>query len=115
MSIYSNTVAIASDWAAILTSLVATSGYGKFLYDKRRRRTKLEHYLKTQKPNGKSDKKGQHSILHLVAELGMSENHIYEASFNSVKISRKMRVDDKTGLASDVLFEWVGPIMKRRL
>ena len=108
MNNFAGTVAVAADLAAILTSIVAVIGYGRYEYDKCLRRSKLEQYLKLQKSDGELIGKGQRSILHLMAKLGMSESQVYEASFKSKKISRAMKANDETRLVSDILFEWIG-------
>ncbi len=109
MNCYSAAIQLIADAAAILTSIIVIFGYSKYQYDKCLRRSKLEDYLKAEKSNGESSNRGQRSIMHLVAELGMSEDQIYEASFKSTRISRKTKVDQSTGLVSDILFEWKMP------
>jgi len=103
-SVYLKWLAIGGSWAAILTVVIAYFGYGKFLWDRRRRRLRLEEYLKNEKANKKD--KGQRSILHLVAHLGMTDAEILQASFQSNHVARRLGKDKQTGMASAILFEW---------
>ncbi|MCB1521768.1 MAG: hypothetical protein KDJ37_14500 [Hyphomicrobiaceae bacterium] len=89
--------------AATATAIVASFGYLHYRYDQRRKRLKLESYLKTRK---QSEKTWQHSILHLTAKLSMSEAEILNASFASPNIRRLIAMDNETGLASQLLLEY---------
>lgn len=103
---YAECLEIVGNWAAIATALVAVIGYGRYICDKRARVNALESYLNTEKADDAN--KGQRTILHLIAKLGMTEAQILEASFSSEKITRKLVKDDKTGLSTEILLEWVG-------
>ena len=59
--------------------------------------------LKAEKAKRKD--KGQRTILHLIAKLGMTESQILEASFRSGKIARRVAEDNKTERASEILLE----------
>ncbi|MGJ8572714.1 MAG: hypothetical protein ACSHXI_18655 [Hoeflea sp.] len=103
---YYQLVAVAGGWAAILTAIVAVFGYGKYLFDQHRRKMRLIEYLKSEKQ--KNEDKGQRTILHLIAKLGMTEAQVLEASFQSGKITRRLSKDGNTGRANEILLEWVG-------
>jgi hypothetical protein len=109
MTHYSHFLEVVGNWAAIATAIVAVLGYCKYLCERRGRRTKLEEYLESRKREATSQgKKGQHTILHLISKLGMSESQILEASFQSSKIERVVKQNDDTGFASTILLEWKG-------
>lgn len=90
--------------ASILTAIVAAWAGGYYWYARCTKQKRLEAYLKSEKqinPDGKT-----HSIVHLMAELGMTEAEILEASFNSKHIVHRTRKDTDTGLAAELLFEY---------
>ena len=103
---YSELIAILGSWAAIFTSVVAIIGYGSYLFSGWARRFALERYLKGEKEVGLD--RGQRSILHLIANLGMTEAEILTASFQSNKIIRRLKTGDDTNLATGILLEWRG-------
>lgn len=90
--------------AAILTAIIAVLGYGAYRWDQRKKRKKMEEYLKAEKDAGKG--RGQRSLLHLMANVGMTEAELIQASFRSNHIERKIAPDDKTGRAVSLLLEW---------
>ena len=90
--------------AAILTAVIAVFGYGKYQWDAKTRRKKLESYLKSEKEKGGNQ--GQRSTLHLMARLGLTETEILHASFSSKHISRRVAKDPETNRAEALLFEW---------
>ena len=90
--------------AAILTAMVAVFGYGYYRFDQWHKRHRLENYLKSEKENAAD--RGQRTLLHLMAKLGMTEAELLQASFRSKHISRKISPDDKTGRAEALLLEW---------
>ena len=102
---YTNYITLGGSWAAIFTALVAVFGYGKYLFEQRGRRRRLERYLKREKAKAG---RGQRSTFHLIAKLGMTEAEILKASFQSKRVVRRVGVDKETGLANAILFEWDG-------
>ncbi len=50
--------------------------------------------------------RGQRSLLHLMANVGMTEAELIQASFRSKHIKRKIAPDNKTGRADALLLEW---------
>ena len=90
--------------AAILTAAVAAVGYSLYRWDHRKKREKLEAYLKAEKAKGTD--RGQRTILHLIAELGLTESEILHASFVSDHIDRRIAPDPKTNRATELLLEW---------
>ena len=97
---------IVSDIAAILTAAVAGWAGLYFWIDIRGKRQRLEAYLKQVKDTAKDDDKGQRSILHLMARLGLTEAEILHASFRSSRIKRTLAADKDTGRADAMLLEY---------
>ena len=89
--------------AAILTAIIAVFGYGAYRWDQSRKRQRLESYLKVEKTKDKD--RGQRSLLHLMAEVGMTEAELIQASFRSKHIARKIAKDEETGRADALLLE----------
>ena len=83
--------------AAILTAIVATGAASYYWCDRRQKRVKLEDYLKSEQkvPGGNT----QHTVLHLMAELGLTEAEILHACFQSTHIKCLIRKNLETGLA----------------
>ena len=98
---------ISSILTLILTAVGATVGlWGYFSYRLTffQKRRKLEQYLEEQK--SKSTGKGQQSLLHLVRNVGLTEDEIIQISFKSKKIERRIK-EDEEGYAKSLLFEYV--------
>ena len=100
---YSRVLEITSHWAAILTAGVAVWAYCRYLGERRQKRKRLETYLKAEKEAGKD--KGQRTVLHLVAHLGMTETEVVDAAFRS-KCTRRVVSTDEKGHASALMFEY---------
>ena len=100
---------IAAHVSAIATFLIAAGGYFIYRYDFRNKRKKLENYLQNSR-NRASDsgqgKKGQHTVIHLMKEVGLTEAEILQASFKSKKIKRFSIVDKQTNRALGLLFAY---------
>ena len=99
-----NNLGTIASFAAIITAIVALFGYGTYRWDQCGKRRRLENYLKSEKAIG-SDQ-GQRSLLHLMANVGMTEAELIQASFRSKHIERKIAKDDETGRADALLLEW---------
>lgn len=97
---YSQRLEIIAHWSAVLTSVVALSAYGLYLYERRQKRVRLEKYLKLEKETGAGE--GLRTLVHLSARLGMTETELVDAAFRSKHIIRKVSVD-KAGHASKML------------
>lgn len=91
--------------ASILTAIVAVALFVGYLAARRKQRRRPEEYLRDEKLNGKDG--GVRTILHLVANLGISEKDIVEASFRSKAISRTVSAD-LMGRASRLMLEYTG-------
>jgi hypothetical protein len=102
---YTQLLAIAAQWAAILTALVAVLAYGRYLNERRKKRRKLEAHLKAARDRGVDH--GQRTVLHLMSRLSMSESDVLDAAFRSKHIRPAVSVDDQTGHAKALLFEYV--------
>lgn len=88
--------------AAILTAIIAVWAYGRFLWERRQKRIRLETHLRGEKSRADN---GQRTVLHLVAHLGMSEAEIVDAAFKSKVIRRLVSVDEQ-GRADRLLLEY---------
>ena len=99
----SDTLEVVAQLAAIFTALVAVLAYGGYLLDRGRRRRELEDYLKRQKQAGRD--KGQRTLLHLIAKMGMTEAQIMDAAFRSPHI-RRVVGSDSQGRADVLLLEY---------
>lgn len=93
-----------ANWATILTAGVPAGGYGLYQWRIFNKRTKLEAYLKQEKEKGTD--KGQRSILHLMAKVGLTETEILKASHSSKHIIQRVTSDPKTSRADTLLFEY---------
>ena len=100
---YLRILEVASHWAAILTAVVAVSMSGWYFCQRSRKRRRLEDYLKAEKETGRD--KGQRTVLHLVAELGMTETEVVDAAFRS-KCIRRVVIRDKEGRANRLMLEY---------
>lgn len=100
---YPDTLSIVSDWAAILTAVVAIFAYGMYHCDQRSKRRTLEKHLKAEKD--RSGNEGKRTILHLMGHLSMTEAEVLSASFRSKKI-RSFFVTDSKGRADALLFQY---------
>ena len=102
---YQSLLGIASDWAAILTAAVATLAYGRFLLAQHRRKRALELYLREEKLMGVDE--ARRTILHLMANLSMTEAEVLHAGFQS-KLVRAVPGVDEQGRAVRLYFEYTG-------
>lgn len=102
---YLDGLTIAADWAAILTAAVATFAYGRFIWGQRKRRSLLESYLREEKLMRHDE--GRRSVIHLMANLAMTEAEILAAAFQSKLITTVPGIDEN-GKASRLLFEYDG-------
>lgn len=89
--------------ASILTALVATLAACYYAWDRRRKREKLENYLREAKAENPA--RHTYTVLHLMAQLGLTESEILNASFSSCHIVRKEHVNRDTMLTDQILFE----------
>ena len=89
----------AANIAAVITAVVATLAYGRFLYERCQKRQRLEAYLKG------DAQRGGRSLLDLAATLGMTETEIMDAAFRSQHIRRTVTTD-LMGSPSKMLLEY---------
>ena len=90
--------------AAVATFLIAAFAYFHYRLDRWRKRRKVENYLKAEKEEAKD--RGQRSVLHLMAKLGLTEAEILNASSQSSHIARRIATDPETNRAEALLFEY---------
>ncbi|KZM50183.1 hypothetical protein [Labrenzia sp. OB1] len=103
---YNEGLGIVANWAAILTAVVATTAYGRFLYQQIRQRRALENHLRSEMGAGRDS--GKRTVLHLMAALSLTEAEVLSAAFRSRKISPAIITDTK-GRADGLLFVYDGP------
>jgi hypothetical protein len=96
---------LGADVAAILIAIVAVWAYGRFLWSQRRRRTALEHYLREEKLMGVDE--GRRTIMHLMANLSMTEADVLQAGSQSDLVMTAPGVDEE-GRAVRLYFEHAG-------
>ena len=93
---------VIANLASILTAIVAAGAAIHYWCDARSKQKRLENYLRA--AHDKNPDKCTHTMVHLMAELGMTEAEILHASFASDSIAHKTRTDQETGLAAQLLF-----------
>jgi len=94
--------------ASILTAIIVVITIVYYFGDRISKRKRLEKFLQGERLY--NPKHNPHTTLHLIAELGMTEEEIFRASSDSPNITRKTVKDRSSGLAKDILFEYVdGP------
>jgi hypothetical protein len=98
------------DWldhvATIATAVVAVWAFGAYRWGRWKKRVMLEEYLSKERPRGRYGiDTGQRTIIHLMAELRMSEAEILEAAFKSRKILIFRTTDPQTGRSDGILFQ----------
>jgi len=90
--------------AEVLTAIVAAIAAVYYWCDQREKRVRLEDYLRKEKSENPAQK--THTVLHLMANVGLTEDEILKASFRSKHIHRRIHSNRDTGLADDILFEY---------
>lgn len=90
--------------ASIVTALVTASAALYFCRDKCLKGKRLENYLRNEKTSAGAA--NAHTIIHLMAKLGLTEAEVLHASFKSRHIVQKVRADSNSGLAAAILFEY---------
>lgn len=96
----------ASDLASILTAIAALAAWIYYLWGKISKRLRLEQYLRDAKANAAEGKKGQRTIIHLMAACGLTEAETLDAAFRSKRIKRPVWADPETGRAEGILLEY---------
>ncbi len=77
--------------------------------DRRRKRILLENYLRAESLNATNGRTGLHNIVHLVVKLGLTEDELLTASFQSRRVIRMAPVDRDLKEISDVLLGYQDP------
>lgn len=95
-------VNVIADACAILTAIIAVWFFIRVKCGENDKLAKVENYLKAEKAAAQSGDKGQRSILHIIAKVGLSEQEILKASFQSKHIRRLLK-SDKDGYAAAIL------------
>lgn len=92
--------------AAIATAAVAIWAWCYFRLGRWQKRLRLETYLRDGALSAEPGCQGAHSLVHLIAELGMSEGEVMDAAFRSSKIERLRHSDPETGLATHIMLAY---------
>jgi hypothetical protein len=90
--------------ASIVTPVLGGLAYLRFQRERDKKQERLESYLKNEKQENPDRR--THTILHLMAHVGLTEDEILRASFKSKHIRRTLHVDFNTGLADEILFDY---------
>jgi hypothetical protein len=110
---YADVLEITANWAAILTAIVATVAYISFAGAQWLRRRALEAHLREEKRSGHDN--GRRTVMHLMANLAMTEVEVLQAGFQSGKIKVVSGTDDQ-GRSVRLYFEYSGkdiPVPRR--
>jgi hypothetical protein len=101
--------------AGTLTAGVAVWAWGQYQFGRWSRQNRLEKYLEGEHP-GQRDQgdMGARTVLHLVAELKMSEAQIMEAAFRSDIIECVKVPDKQTGRTTEVMLKMKETNLPRR-
>jgi len=102
---YDDLLGVTANWAAILTAVIATVAYGRFLYAQASQRRALEKYLRSEKERAVDS--GRRTVKHLMANLSLTESEVLGAAFRSSKVDPAVSVNEK-GHADNLLFEYTG-------
>lgn len=102
---YESALETVANWAAILTALVATIAYWRFVCTQWARRAALERHLREEKLA--SQDLGRRTVMHLMANLAMTEAEGLHDGFQSKMISVASGVDEQ-GRAVRLYFEFCG-------
>jgi len=79
----------AAHWAAIFTAAVASAAYCQYQLARVKRRRRLEDHLRKEKQ--KKVDRGQRTLLHLTANLAMTESEVLDAAFTSKLVVRRVK------------------------
>lgn len=88
----------------IITGVLAIGTIAVYQWGMWSKQRELEKYLKAEKDGGGD--KGQRTVLHLMAHLGLTEDELLRASFRSGVIKRALAWDIN-GKATHILFEYM--------
>lgn len=99
-----NYLEIAANVAEILTAVVAGFAYIHYRLSQSRKRKRLEHYLRSERVS--NPKRRTHTILHVMAQVALTQEEVLRASFDSSHIDRLIHAHPDTGLADDILLRY---------
>ena|SRR5437764_15124068 len=98
--LFADACALLAAWFSLQTWLVV-------VVQKRRKRRKLEDYLKKEHPGQRdAGDQGARSMIHLMDELHMSESELLQAAFDSDHIDT-VRSNKDEGIAKHLLLKYV--------
>jgi len=99
-----NWLEMAANIAEVMTAIVAVGAYIHYRREQTRKREKLEQYLKAER--AANPNKHTHTILHVMAEVALTNDEVLRASFQSSHIEHVIHSDRDTGLADDILLRY---------
>jgi len=92
--------------AAIATAIVAVWAFAAYRFGNWKKQRMLEEYLAKERPGRRyAIDTGQRTIIHLMAELRMSEAEVLQAAFTSKKVVILRTQDPQTSLSNGMLFQ----------
>jgi hypothetical protein len=97
---------ILANVASIATALLAAFFFCQYHCRIRKKRIKLEEYLKNDKMAPKPGLTGKRTVVHLMGRLKFTEDEVFQACFQSDHIACKQVTDPATGRATELLFEY---------
>lgn len=103
---WNDTLEVLDQIAGVLTGAVAVWAGVAYSLGRYQRRVRLENYLREASLPEGSGREGAQTVLHLVAELGMSEAQVMEAAFSSRLVERLRHGDPQTGLTTHVMLAY---------
>lgn len=93
--------------ASVITAVVAVGFWWRTSGAAKRRVQAVETYLKEQrKEDRKSHRTGARSMIHMMANLSMTEEQIYAAVFSSKDI-KTWPAQNEEGIATRLMFQYV--------
>lgn len=106
MDFLRNWVGPLADASAIVTAAIAVWVWILIVYRSGARRREVEEYLRLELAGDEGDdKRGLRSINHLMANLCMTQEQIYQAVFSS-KTIRTWVTTDRNGKAAGLMFQY---------
>jgi|HubBroStandDraft_6_1064221.scaffolds.fasta_scaffold466210_2 hypothetical protein len=97
---------VVANIASITTAIVAVWFWCYYQFTLWRKRDKVEEHLAEEKKLGTD--KGQRTIAHIMAEVGLTEADVLQAVFSSKKIIRRKDVDPVTRKTRGLWLEYKG-------
>lgn len=102
---WANLAAIAGFAVTFVGACVGIYGYWSYRRSWKKKMDALVGYLKTQKASAGLGKKGQHTAIHLIRYVGLTEDEVLKISFENKHVERSVGTDEE-GKADMLFFEY---------